>query len=130
MVNNFMIDKEMVKNTLADLTQNYKVIESEIVAKTQLERDQQQSRYQKVMELIDSLKLSLKTEVNNRKETEDQFMKQVDANTQDILNELTLKYLNQMYVMREKLTQFGQRKARISEKLEKLQYMVDTNLQK
>ena len=70
-MNNFIIDKEMVQNTLADLTKNYKVIEKEIEEKTKLERDHQQSRYQKVMELIDSLKLSLKTEVNNRKETED-----------------------------------------------------------
>ena len=55
-------------------------------------------------------------------------MQLVDTSTQDILNELTLKYLNQMYVMREKLTTFSERKRRIQDKLVKLQKMVDTNL--
>lgn len=40
-MNNFMIDKEMVRNTLAGLTRDYKTIEREIEEKTRAERDQQ-----------------------------------------------------------------------------------------
>lgn len=58
------------------------------------ERDQQHHRYAKVIELIQSLKQSLKTEIHNRKETEDAFMQLVESSTQDMSNELTLRYLN------------------------------------
>jgi hypothetical protein len=55
------------------------------------------------MDLIESLKQSLKTEVNNRKETEEQFMEIVEKRKQEIHNQLTLKYLNNIYIMKEKL---------------------------
>jgi non-homologous end joining protein Ku len=71
---------------LKDLKENYKHIEREIEETTKKQRDQQHSRYQKVMDLIESLKQSLKTEVNNRKETEEQFMEIVEKRKQEIHN--------------------------------------------
>ena len=78
LMNNYMIDKEMVQTTLRDLATNYKSIEKEIEDRTTADNIQQKTRYAKVMELIDSLKQSLKTEIHNRKETEDNFMQLVD----------------------------------------------------
>ena len=63
-----------VQETVADLQKNYKGIEKEIEERTMAERDLQHTRYAKVIELIQSLKQSLKTEIHNRKETEDAFM--------------------------------------------------------
>ena len=80
------------------------------------------------MEEIESLKQSLKTEVNNRKETEEQFMVLVDEKTQDINKQLTLKYLNNMYQMREKLAQFETRKEALIEKLGGLSENVEKKL--
>lgn len=50
------------------------MIEQEIEETTKKKRDEKHSRYQSVMDEIESLKQNLKTEVNNRKEREDQFM--------------------------------------------------------
>ena len=46
------------------------------------------------MVMIESLKQSLKTEIPNRKETEDAFMQQGERDTENMSNELTLQYLN------------------------------------
>ena len=81
------------------------------------------------MEFIGSLKQSLKTEINNRKETEDSFMAEVEQATQQMLTELQLRYLNEMYAMRERLAKFSERKHRIQMKLDKLQGLVDRQLQ-
>ena len=68
------IDKHIVKSALKDLKDNYMNIEHEIEATTKQERHQKHTKYQKVMEKIESLKQTLKSEVNSRKETEEQFM--------------------------------------------------------
>lgn len=76
--------QDVVKTQLKDLNDNYKNHEREIEAKTIKQRQMQHNRYQKVMETIESLKQSLKTEVANRKETEEEFMITVDKKSKDI----------------------------------------------
>jgi len=90
----------VVKSALKDIQTNYKAIEKEIEKTTNIQRSEHQSRYSKVMEQLESLKQSLKTEVSNRKQTEDQFMQIVDVKTQSIQTEHTVKFLNQMYQMK------------------------------
>ena len=58
------------------------------------------------MERLESLKQSLKAEINNRKETEEKLMFIVDQRTKDIQTNLNLEYLNNMYKMKEKLAGF------------------------
>ena len=125
-----LIDKEQVKTALKDLKDNYKMIEQEIEETTKKKRDEKHSRYQSVMDEIESLKQNLKTEVNNRKEREDQFMQQVEAMTKDIHKELTLKYLNNIYLMKEKITQFETRKENLNRKLDNLSNNVDIKISK
>jgi len=60
-----------VKVALKDLKANYKNIERDIEATNKIKRIEKHNRYHGVMEEIESLKQSLKTEVNNRKETEE-----------------------------------------------------------
>ena len=52
----------------------------------------------------------------------------VDEKTQDINKQLTLKYLNNMYQMREKLAQFETRKEALIEKLGGLSENVEKKL--
>ena len=49
------------------------------------------------MEQIESLKQSLKTEVHNRKQMEDQFMSMVELKTKAIEEAHTVNYMNNMY---------------------------------
>jgi hypothetical protein len=44
--------------------------------------------------MIESLKLSMKTEISNRKETEEQLMEVVSKRTKQIETDHTLQYLN------------------------------------
>lgn len=77
--------KYQVKNAVSELKDNfYKHIERDIEETTKKQREYQHNRYQVVMERIESLKQALKTEVNNRKETEEQFMHLVDQRSKDI----------------------------------------------
>ena len=62
------------------------------------------------MEKIESLKQTLKTEINSRKDTEDQFMHYVADRSKDIEKQINLDYLNNMYKMKEKLANFQKRK--------------------
>lgn len=66
-----ILDKEIVKSALKDLKDNYVMIEREIEETTKKQREQQHNRYHNVMERLESLKQSLKGEINNRKETEE-----------------------------------------------------------
>lgn len=95
---------------MRDLKDNYKFIEREIEETTKKKREMQHNRYQIVMERIESLKQALKTEINNRKETEEQFMSLVDQRSKDIQTDLNLDYLNNIYKMKEKLANFEHRK--------------------
>jgi len=104
-----MIDNN-VKSALKDLKDNYVMIEREIEETTKKQRKEQHDRYHNVMERLESLKQSLKAEINNRKETEEQLMFIVDQRTKDIQTNLNLEYLNNMYKMKEKLAGFEQRK--------------------
>ena len=72
------MDKEIVKSALKDLKDNYVMIEREIEETTKKQREFQHNRYRDVMERLESLKQSLKAEINNRKETEEQLMFLVD----------------------------------------------------
>ena len=80
------------------------------------------------MERLESLKQALKTEVNNRKETEEQLMALVDQRSKDILTALNLEYLNNMYQMKERLAGFEQRKIALQSKLAALSASIDTKL--
>lgn len=73
-----VMDKEIVKSALKDLKDNYVMIEREIEETTKKQRQEQHNRYHNVMERLESLKQSLKAEINNRKETEEQLMFIVD----------------------------------------------------
>lgn len=120
--------KEQVKSALKDLKDNYKHIENQIDQANKRTRKEQQTRYQKVMELIESLKQSLKTEISNRKETEDQFMQIVDNKSQQIESDHTLNYLNHIYAMKEQLTQFDMTKTQLQSKLVILSALVEKKL--
>ena len=126
--NNFMNDKHQVRSALRDLKDNYKFIEREIEETTKKQREMQHNRYQVVMERIESLKQSLKTEVNNRKETEEQFMTIVDQRSKDIQTALNLEYLNNIYKMKEKLANFEHRKIALQSKLVALSASIDKKL--
>ena len=56
------------------------------------------------MEMIESLKQSLKAEVSNRKITEETYLQQVEKRSKEIQNDLNLKYLNNMYMMKGQLS--------------------------
>lgn len=103
-------EKTIVKTTLKDLKENYKLIEKQIEETTTAQRDEKVTRYQEAIQKIESLKTSLKTEINNRKKTEEQLMEKVTSKTQAIENQLTLQYLNQIYQMKEKLSKFEERR--------------------
>ena len=118
----------VVHNALRDLKDNYVIIEREIEETTKKQREFQHNRYQNVMERLESLKQALKTEVNNRKETEEQLMALVDQRSKDILTALNLEYLNNMYQMKERLAGFEQRKFALQSKLAALSASIDTKL--
>ena len=80
------------------------------------------------MELIESLKQTLKAEVSNRKESEEIFMHQAEKRTQEIRTHINLDYLNSIYTMKEKLTTFEQRKATLQSKIAVLSATVDKKL--
>lgn len=84
LINSPAQNKEQMKSALKDLKDNYKYIELEIEQTTKKQRDHQQQRYLKQMEKIESLKQSLKTEVLNRKEIEEQFMSLVQKRAKEI----------------------------------------------
>lgn len=50
------MDKEIVKSALKDLKDNYVMIEREIEETTKKQRHEQHTRYQNVMERLESLK--------------------------------------------------------------------------
>ena len=60
-----------MKNVLRDLKDNYVNIEREIEITTKQERREKHDKYKTVMEKIESLKQTLKTEINSRKDTEE-----------------------------------------------------------
>ena len=122
-----MIDNN-VKSALKDLKDNYVMIEREIEETTKKQRKEQHDRYHNVMERLESLKQSLKAEINNRKETEEQLMFIVDQRTKDIQTNLNLEYLNNMYKMKEKLAGFEQRKITLQSKLVALSAAIDQKL--
>ena len=80
------------------------------------------------MERIQSLKQSLKTEVNNRKDTEEQFMNLVDERSKAIQTELNLECLNNIYKMKEKLANFEHRKTALQSKMVMLSAAIDKKL--
>ena len=123
-----LAQKYQVRNSLRDLKDNYKFIEREIEETTKKQREQQHDRYQVVMERIQSLKQSLKTEVNNRKDTEEQFMNLVDERSKAIQTELNLEYLNNIYKMKEKLANFEHRKTALQSKMVMLSAAIDKKL--
>ena len=104
------MDKQIVRNALNDLKDNYQQIEHDIEETTKKQREMQHSRYQEVIDRIESLKQTLKAEVNSRKETEEQFKNVVAQRSKDIQQQINLEYLNNMYKMKEKLAKFEQRK--------------------
>ena len=62
---------EQLQHTLKDLKDNYLSIESQIVQETKKQRDSNIEKYAGVLEKIQSLKKLLKTEIEQRKNTEE-----------------------------------------------------------
>lgn len=60
-----------MQHTLKDLKDNYLSIESQIVQETKKQRDSNIEKYAGVLEKIQSLKKLLKTEIEQRKNTEE-----------------------------------------------------------
>lgn len=94
------IDRQQIQSTLKDLKANYKLIETEIEETVKKKRDHKQVRFKEVMDRIESLKMSLKTEINNRKETEELFMSMVEKRTQEVKKDINEKYLDNLSEMK------------------------------
>ena len=60
-----------MQHTLKDLKDNYLSIESQIVQETKKQRDSNIEKYAGVLDKIQSLKKLLKTEIEQRKNTEE-----------------------------------------------------------
>ena len=66
--------------------------------------------------------------MNNRKDTEEQFMNLVDERSKAIQTELNLEYLNNIYKMKEKLANFEHRKTALQSKMVMLSAAIDKKL--
>lgn len=72
----------------------------------------------------------LKSEINTRKETEENFLKTVDVRTKAILDEYNIQYLNNLQDTREKIREFEHRRQKLIQKSEALKNKVDNELLK
>ncbi len=70
----------------------------------------------------------MKSEVATRKETELHFERVIEQRVQDITEKFTVTYLNQLYEMRNKVKEFGERQERMQEQRLRVQTHIDSEL--
>ena len=58
---------------------------------------------------LEALRRFLKSEVATRKETELHFERVIEKRIEEITEDFTVTYMNQLYEMRKKVKEFGER---------------------
>lgn len=99
-----------LQTTLRDMKDNYVVIEQQIEQETQKQQQGHQERYSKALEKIHQLKKILKTEIEQRKNAEEQFKQLIEEKSQECLEQFTVSYLNKLHAMHETVQTFEKRK--------------------
>ena len=98
-----------IANALKDLKQNYEQLENNIVENTKKQRLDQIAKHKQVLTQLEALRKFLKSEVATRKETELHFERVIDQRVEEITEHFTVTYLNQLYELRNKVKEFGER---------------------
>ncbi|CDW73102.1 UNKNOWN [Stylonychia lemnae] len=119
-----------MSTTLKDIKQNYQAMESQIVEMTKKQRQDQLDKHKTVLAQIDALKQFLKSEVANRKETEQHFNQTIEARVAQITEQFNITYLNQLYEMKDQIGKFETRQQRMEMKSKEIKHLIDTQLQK
>lgn len=67
------------------------------------------AKHKQVLTQLEALRKFLKSEVATRKETELHFERVIDQRVEEITEHFTVTYLNQLYELRNKVKEFGER---------------------